>query len=166
MGKKFSRDTTSRRAMYRALVRSFVLNRGLVTTYSKTRVIVPILEKLIHKAKRNTLADRRFVYSFCGNDREVVDRIFELSKKITSSKGGILKYINLPARKGDNAPMARVELAEKIVEKKVEKEGKAKGKGKLNDNKITQSEQRMTESTKKKVSVPSVLRKIATRRKQ
>lgn len=159
-GKKFSRDSTSRRAMYRALVRSFVGNKKLVTTYSKARVIIPIIEKLITKAKRNSVSDRRFVYSFTGNDRVVADKIFELSKMITSEKGGFLTYINLPARKGDNAPIARVELVQKIVEKKVVREDKTGGK--KNKNREVLEDQKATEKTRKKASV---LQKLSLRKK-
>jgi large subunit ribosomal protein L17 len=162
-GKKFSRDSTSRRAMYRALVRSFVENKKMVTTYSKARVVVPIIEKLITKAKRNSVSDRRFIYSFTGNDRLVADKIFELSKAITPGKGGFLKYINLPARKGDNAPIARVELVQKIVEKTIVKEDKAEGK--KNKKKEAAGDQKATERTEKKTLVPSVLQKLSLRKK-
>lgn len=120
-GKKLSRDTTSRRALYRALVRSFVINGKLVTTYSKARVIVPIIENLFVKAKRNTISDRRSVYAFTANDRATADKLFDMAKRVGSVGGGLLKYVNLPARKGDNAPVSRVEFARKIEEKTVTK---------------------------------------------
>jgi len=148
--------------MYRALVRSFVENKKMITTYSKARVVIPIIEKLITKAKRNSVSDRRFVYSFTGNDRVITDKIFELSRVITPSKGGYLRYINLPARKGDNAPIARVELVQKIVEKVAAKEDVGSKGRNVDDKKVALKKLKQTE---KKVSVPSVLQKLSLRKK-
>ena len=154
-GKKFSRDTTSRRAMYRALVRSFIANRGMVTTQAKARVIVPMLEKLIQKAKSASLQNRRAMNKFLGNDRETVDKIYELSKALSSKKGGYFKFYNLPARKGDNAPMMKISLGEKIAEK-IEKDDKKKLK----------KEQDKTEATEKKSSMSSVIKKLSLGKKK
>lgn len=161
MGKKFSRDTTSRRAMYRALVRSFVLNRSLTTTYAKAKVIIPIIDKLIIKAKGKTISDKRFVYSFCANDRDVATKLYELSKNLASVKGSYLRYVNLPSRKGDNAPMARVEFAEKLVEKETNTDNKLKAAGKGDLKKTSQEPVK----SDKKPSVKSMINKLSLKRK-
>ena len=153
-GKKFSRDTTSRRAMYRALVRSFIANRSMVTTQAKARVIVPMLEKLIQKAKSASLQNRRAMNKFLGNDRETVDKIYELSKALSSKKGGYFKFCNLPARKGDNAPMMKISLGEKITVK-----------NETDNKKKLQRQQNKTEVKQKKSSVSSVIKKLSLRKK-
>lgn len=151
-GKKFSRDSTSRRAMYRALIGSFVVNKKLVTTYAKARVVGPMLEKLITRARRNSLSDRRFVYKFVGNDRKIADEIIRLSKLMVSKAGGLLTYTNLPARKGDNAPMARVEFAIKIeVKKAADKEKTALDVSKEGEE---------GKDVKSKPSIASVVKKL------
>jgi large subunit ribosomal protein L17 len=155
-GKKFSRDSTSRRAMYRALVRSFVINRKLTTTYTKAKVIGSMIENLIQKAKRNSLVDRRAIYRFTGNDREITDKIIELAGKISASGGGYLRSISLPARKGDNAPMVRMELSQKIEEKMVKKDG---GK------EVIKSREKVSETVKEKPSPVSVIKKLSLRKK-
>ncbi len=161
-GKKLSRDSTSRRALYRALVRSFVMNKKLVTTYSKARVIIPIIEKLIVKAKRDSISDRRFVYAFTGNDRAVAGKILELAKVVVPEKGGFLKFTNLPARKGDNAPVARVEFAQKIEDKAVKKEDSTGGESLLSGKKKTLKE---TKHIEKKPKASSIIKKLAMRKK-
>lgn len=159
-GKKFSRDSTSRRAMLRALVRSFVLNQSLVTTYSKARFIIPVLERLLSAAKKNTLSDRRFILSFTGNDREVTDKLTETAKKMPPIFGGYLKYTNLPARKGDNAPIAKVEFTKKIEVSEVKKEEVMDKKSGL------KKAQKKTEDTGGgRRSVSSMIRKLPLRRK-
>jgi len=163
LGKKFSRDTTSRRAMYRALIRSFVENRKLVTTYSKARVIMPMIEKVVRKAKAGGVSGKRYVYSYMGNDRSTAEKIFEISKFAPSKGGGLLKYINLPSRKGDNAPMARVEFSQKPAESLVSgtdktPDGKSKtAKGKSKEG----SSEKPVEPQNKKKSVSSVIKELS-----
>lgn len=153
-GKKFSRDTTSRRAMYRALIGSFVTNKKLVTTYAKAKVVGPMLEKLIKKAGGNSLSDRRLVYRFVGNDRKIADEIVRLSRLVVAKNGGLLTYINLPARKGDNAPMTRVEFAVKIEDKKPADKEKA-----------ASEVSKEGEDVKIKPSIASVVGKLGSKKK-
>ena len=142
--------------MYRALIRSFVENKKMVTTSSKAKVIIPMIEKLITKAKRGTVSDRRLVYGFMSNDRIIADKIFALSKVIVPKNGGFLTYVNLPARKGDNAPMTRVELTEKVP---------------VNETKVKTNEKDKSHkagdepgSVKKKPSVSSAIKKLSFRK--
>jgi large subunit ribosomal protein L17 len=151
-GKNFSRDTTSRRAMYRALVRSFVVNKKLVTTYTKAGVILPMLEGLFNRARVDTLKNRRYINSFLGNSREVSESLFKLSKIITNFEGGYLKKTVLPARKGDNASMARIEFKQKIVEAVSKPQ--------------TSKTQEVTGDTMKKTSVASVIKRLSGKSKK
>ncbi len=158
-GKKFSRDTTSRRAMYRALIGSLTGNKKLVTTYAKAKVVGPMYEKLITRARKNTLSDRRFVYRIVGNDRKVSDEIIRLSKLIVSKNGGFLTYINLPARKGDNAAMTRIEFTVKIEEKKtIEK--KEESSEKVKESK----DGRDGKSVKGKPSIAQVVERLSLKK--
>ena len=156
-GKKFSRDSTSRRAMYRALIRSFVINRRLTTTYTKAKVIGPLIERLIQRAKGNNLVNKKALYRFTGNDRETTGKLIELAGKISKSSGGYLMHIGLPARKGDNAPMVRIELAQKIEERVV-----AKDSGK----EIVKSRRKLAGKAKEKLSPVSVIKKFSLRKKK
>ncbi len=105
--------------MYRALIRSFVINKEMVTTYAKAKVIVPVIEKLLSQAKNGTLTQKRAVVKYCGNDRTSSRMIFDIAKKGTAKQNHFLKITNLPNRRGDNARMSKVELIEKIVEKEI-----------------------------------------------
>jgi large subunit ribosomal protein L17 len=155
-GKKFSRDSSSRRALYRSLVRAFVLNRKLTTTYTKAKVIGPTIESLIQRAKGSSLTDKRAVYRFTGNDREITDKLIKLAGTISASSGGYLRYINLPARKGDNTPMMRIELSQKIDEKVATKDSVKED---------TKSGQKVLEKVEGKRSPVSVIKKLSLRKK-
>lgn len=163
-GKKFSRDTTSRRAMYRALLRSFILNHKLVTTHAKAKVLVPMIENLLNRGKQDSLAVRRHIYAFTGNDRMVSDEIVKISKKAKGSGRSMIKYINLSARKGDNAPMAKIEFTEKIdVEKikSVDNDGKEVPVSKKKKREIKEE----TKNVKKKIIPLSAIRKFSLKKK-
>lgn len=178
-GRKFSRDTTSRRAMYRALVRSFFTNRSLTTTNAKASVAVPIIEKLIVQSKSKSLAKRRKLYAFVGNDRQTLEKIIDLTKVLKPAVGGYLKYINLPARRGDNASMVRIELSQKIQET-VTKKDVRKGKTKKDEgesvNKSAKSSslsgspakakhEQIENKGKGRKTIGNVLQKLSFRRK-
>lgn len=113
-GRKFSRDHDSRRALYRSLARSFLLNQSVVTTKTKAKAAQGFVERLLTVAKRNTVNDNRKVYAILGNDRKTSNVLFELVKKIGDRNGGYTRIVPLPARRGDNTPMARLELVERV----------------------------------------------------
>ena len=175
-GRKFSRDTTSRRAMYRALVRDFFMHDSLTTTSAKAMTILPIIERLIASTKSSSLSQRRSVYSFLGNDRKTTDKIYEFSKKMKTTAGGYLKYVNLPSRKGDNAPLTRIELSQKL-ENSLVKKGVSGGKkadttkvdgAKKSNVTLSEPEQsalKKNSESAKKGSISNVLQKLSLKRK-
>ncbi|KKQ49420.1 MAG: 50S ribosomal protein L17 [Candidatus Woesebacteria bacterium GW2011_GWD1_38_10] len=159
-GKKFSRDTTSRRAMYRALLRSFILNHKLVTTHAKAKVLIPMVENLLNQGKQDSLAVRRHIYAFTGNDRMVSDEIVKISKNTKGSGRSMIKHVNLSARKGDNAPMVRIEFVEKIDIGKIISADIGEKKIAVSKKKKREIEKK-TESVKKKPTPLSVIRKFS-----
>jgi len=162
LGKKFSRDTTSRRAMFRALIRSFVINQKIVTTYAKAKVLLPVVENLIYRARSKKLSTRRAIYKYLGNNREVTEKFFVIATKLPDLKGGYLRFINLPARKGDNVPMVRLEFAQKLESTEINKD-MARG------NKTLSIKNKQEEALKDKEMVgkspASVLNKLSLKRK-
>ena len=92
------------------LAQSLFEHGAIKTTDAKARQLRPYAEKLITKAKRGTLADRRNVLKLIPN-KEVVAYLFnELAPKFEGRDGGYTRIIKLENRKGDNAPMAVIEL--------------------------------------------------------
>jgi large subunit ribosomal protein L17 len=82
------------------------------TTEAKARRLRPLAEKLITKAKRGDLAARRQVLSVV-QDKGVVHTLFtEIGPRFESRPGGYTRITKLGPRKGDNAPMALIELVE------------------------------------------------------
>jgi large subunit ribosomal protein L17 len=80
------------------------------TTEAKAREVRPLTEKVITRAKKGTLHDRRWVASFLTDDK-VVSKVFEeLGSRYESRLGGYTRMVKLGRRKGDAAPMAVLEL--------------------------------------------------------
>ena len=84
----------------------------ITTTEAKARVLRPYAEKLITKAKRGDLHNRRQVMSVI-RDKSVVHVLFtEIGPRYAERPGGYTRITKVGPRKGDNAPMAVIELVE------------------------------------------------------
>ena len=92
------------------LAQSLFEHGAIKTTDAKARALRPYAEKLITKAKKGTVADRRAVLAELPN-KEVVTYLFnELAPKFANRDGGYTRLIKLENRSGDNAPMTQVSL--------------------------------------------------------
>jgi large subunit ribosomal protein L17 len=82
----------------------------IVTTETKAKALRPYAERLITKAKRGGIHDRRQVVATI-HDKQATHKLFaEIAPRFSSRHGGYLRILKLGPRPGDNAPMARIEL--------------------------------------------------------
>ena len=108
--RRFGGSASHQRLMMANLVASLVAAEGIVTTEAKARAVRPIAEKLITKAKKGGLHNFRQVQSFLG-DVEMTTKLFEeVGPRYAERPGGYTRILKLGPRKGDNAPMAKIEL--------------------------------------------------------
>ncbi|GAA1432601.1 hypothetical protein GCM10009616_22450 [Microlunatus lacustris] len=88
----------------------------IVTTEAKAKRLRPLAEKLITKAKRGDIHSRRLVLTTV-KDKGVVHTLFtEIAPTMADREGGYLRITKVGPRKGDNAPMAMIELVTESVE--------------------------------------------------
>jgi large subunit ribosomal protein L17 len=88
----------------------------IVTTEAKAKRLRPLAEKLITKAKRGDLHSRRLVLTTV-RDKSVVHALFtEIAPSLADREGGYTRITKVGPRKGDNAPMAVIELVRESVE--------------------------------------------------
>jgi large subunit ribosomal protein L17 len=88
----------------------------IVTTEAKAKRLRPLAEKLITKAKRGDIHSRRLVLTTV-KDKGVVHTLFtEIAPQMADREGGYLRITKVGPRKGDNAPMAMIELVAESVE--------------------------------------------------
>lgn len=113
-GRKLSRNSAHRKALLRNLALSIINHESIKTTLPKAKEIRPYLEKILTLAKKDSLANRRLAMSILGN-QEVINKLFkDIGPRIQSRNGGYLRIIKFGYRVGDKAPMALVELVDKI----------------------------------------------------
>ena len=92
------------------LAAQLIEHGAIKTTDAKAKLLRPYVEKIITKAKRGTLADRRNVLKLIPN-KEVVAYLFnDLAEKFADRPGGYTRIIRLENRKGDNAPISQISL--------------------------------------------------------
>ncbi|SFC87340.1 large subunit ribosomal protein L17 [Nocardioides terrae] len=90
----------------------------ITTTEAKARVLRPVAEKLITKAKKGDLHNRREVLKTV-RDKGVVHKLFtEIAETFTERPGGYTRITKIGPRKGDNAPMAVIELVTEAYQPK------------------------------------------------
>jgi large subunit ribosomal protein L17 len=90
----------------------------ITTTEAKARALRPVAEKLITKAKRGDLHNRREVLKTV-RDKTVVHELFtEIAPRFAERPGGYTRITKIGPRKGDNAPMAVIELVTEAYEPK------------------------------------------------
>jgi large subunit ribosomal protein L17 len=100
----------------------------ITTTETKARVLRPVAEKLITKAKRGDLHNRREVLKTV-RDKSVVHTLFtEIAPTFAERPGGYTRITKIGNRKGDNAPMAVIELVTEAYEPKAKPAKKAPAK--------------------------------------
>ena len=88
----------------------------IVTTEAKAKRLRPLAEKLITKAKRGDIHSRRLVLTTV-RDKGVVHALFtEIAPSLADREGGYTRITKVGPRKGDNAPMAVIELVSESVE--------------------------------------------------
>ena len=115
-GRRLGGSSSHQKALLANLATSLFEHGRIKTTEPKARALRPYAEKLITHAKKGTLHNRREVIKKI-RDKEVVHTLFaEIGPFFADRNGGYTRIIKVEARKGDNAPMAVIELVrEKTV---------------------------------------------------
>ena len=109
-GRKLSRATDHRMALYRNLVTDLLRYEKIVTTEAKAKEARSLAEKVITLGKQKNLHARRQALAFV-YEKDVVDKLFtELGPRYAERPGGYTRVVKLGPRLGDGAPMAQLEL--------------------------------------------------------
>ena len=112
-GRNLSRTSSHRSALLKNLAASLFKHEIIKTTLPKAKELRKVAEPLITKAKNDSVANRRLVFSRI-RDRDMVGKLFnELGPRYKSRPGGYLRILKCGYRAGDSAPMAFVELVDR-----------------------------------------------------
>jgi large subunit ribosomal protein L17 len=111
-GRRLSRSTGHRRALYRNLVTDLLKHGKIVTTEAKAKEVRGMAEKMITLAKKSGLHNYRQALSFI-TDKKVTEKVFaELGPRYKERPGGYTRLVKLEPRLGDGAPMVKLELVQ------------------------------------------------------
>ncbi|MFE7741415.1 50S ribosomal protein L17 [Nocardia sp. NPDC057455] len=115
-GARFGGSASHQKAIFANLATALFEHGRITTTEAKAKAVRPYAEKLITKAKGGTLADRREVLKVIRNKSVVHELFAEIGPAFEGREGGYTRITKTLPRKGDNAPMAIIELVrEKTV---------------------------------------------------
>lgn len=125
-GRKFGRERDQREALIKSLAESLIKYESIETTLPKAKEIVPYVEKLITKAKKGDLHNRRLIISDLQTVATAHKLVDEIAPKLKGRDSGHLRVTRTSLRRGDNAQMARVSFVDDLKEAPVAKPAAAK----------------------------------------
>lgn len=113
-GRHLNRTSAHRSAMFRNMTVSLFRHEQIKTTLTKAKELRRVAEPLITLAKTPTLANRRLAFDRL-RDRDIVSKLFDdLGSHFKDRPGGYLRILKCGLRTGDNAPMAYVQLVDRV----------------------------------------------------
>ena len=142
-GAKLGRTTSHRRAMFRNMVTSIIIEDRIETSVPKAKAVRPIVEKMITLGKRGDLAARRQAAAYLMTS-EAVDRLFDtVAPRFGDRKGGYLRIVRTGWQKGDGTEKAFIELLGSDLEaKKKERAAKEQEKDSKKSKKEAKDEEK------------------------
>lgn len=120
-GRKFHRERDQRNALVKGLAESLVRDESIETTLPKAKELVPYAEKLITKAKKGDLHNRRQVLAGLSTVTSAHKLVDEIAPKLKGRDSGHLRIVKTRNRRGDNAQLARVSFVDELKEAPVAK---------------------------------------------
>lgn len=113
-GRKFGRETDQRRALIKGLATSLVMEERIETTLPKAKELVRYIEKLITKAKKGDLANRRMVIAGLSTQVAAVKLVDQIAPQLTGRTSGHVRVERTRLRIGDGAQMAIIEFVDEL----------------------------------------------------
>jgi large subunit ribosomal protein L17 len=111
-GRKFGRERDQREALLASLAESLILHESIETTLPKAKEIVPYVERLITKAKKGDLHNRRSVIAQLQTLEAAHKLVDDIAPKLGARSSGHLRIERTTMRRGDNAQLARVSFVD------------------------------------------------------
>ena len=112
-GRRLSRSSSHRKAMFANLAASLIEHEQIVTTLPKAKDLRPYVEKLVTLGKRGDLHARRQAIAQIGNE-PLVKRLFDtIAPRYAQRNGGYIRIMKAGFRHGDNAAMAVIEFVDR-----------------------------------------------------
>jgi large subunit ribosomal protein L17 len=121
-GRQLNRNSSHRKAMFRNMTASLVEHEVIKTTLPKAKELRRYAEPLITLAKADSVANRRLAFDRL-RDKAAVGKLFsELGPRYQERPGGYTRILKCGYRTGDKAPMAYIELVDRVMAEESEDE--------------------------------------------
>ncbi len=127
-GRKFGRERDQRRALMKGLATSLVEHGRIETTLPKAKELVRYIEKLITKAKKGDLANRRAVIAGLSTQSAAMKLVDEIAPQLTGRNSGHVRVVRTRVRTGDAAQMAEISFVDELKQTPVATETKEEAK--------------------------------------
>lgn len=113
-GRKFGRERDQRRALIKGLATSLVMEEKIETTFPKAKELTRYIEKLITKAKKGDLANRRRVIAGLSTQVAAFKLVDEIAPQLTGRTSGHVRVERTRLRVGDGAQMATIAFVDEL----------------------------------------------------
>lgn len=113
-GRKLHRERDQRRALLKGLADSLVKYESIETTLPKAKETLPYIERLITKAKKGDLHNRRQVLAGLQTVASAHKLVDEIAPRLKSRSSGHVRVVRTRLRRGDNAQMARMSFVDDL----------------------------------------------------
>jgi len=114
--RKLNRSSSHRLAMFRNMSNSLLRHEVIKTTLPKAKELRRFVEPVITLGKNPSLSNRRLAFNRLRDRGNVTKLFIELGPRYITRPGGYIRILKYGYRKGDNAPMALVELVDRPIE--------------------------------------------------
>lgn len=146
--KKFNhlgRKQAHRASLLANLTISLIMHKRIFTTLAKAKELRMYAEPLINRAKEDSMANRRLVFSYLQNKHAVTELFRGVAEKIANRNGGYTRILKTGHRLGDNAKMCMIELVD--YNENMLKDGGAAKKSRTRRSRSKKAEAPVAEAT-------------------
>ncbi len=111
--RKLGRDNKHRRSMLATLTKQVIMNESITTTETRAKEVRKFVDRMITFGKKADLGSRRRALAFVHNDKQVVDKVFNvLAPRYQNRNGGYTQILKLDERRGDGSLMVIFRLVD------------------------------------------------------
>lgn len=97
--RSFGRDKDQKRMLMRSLLKSLIMHERISTTEAKAKELRPVIERMVTRARTDTVANRRLIAARLGNDEKAVKKLFgTIAPRFEGRAGGYTRIIKRPVK--------------------------------------------------------------------
>jgi large subunit ribosomal protein L17 len=126
-GRKLSRTSSHRTAMFRNMAAALIKHEQITTTLAKAKELRPYTEKLVTLAKRGGLSNRRLAHARLLDDAQLVKLFDVLAERYATRSGGYTRIVKAGIRASDAVPIAIIEFVDRDESAKGQDSGPVMG---------------------------------------